>query len=85
MTIGFTFHFGRFLPTLGVPIPALIGPSQQFACNVFYYDSYGHHLQTYQVKSTDSQVHDWFVCTRRLPPSCTLITDFTLTHNPMVI
>ena len=42
-------------------IPALIGPSQQCACNVFHHDSFGDHLQTCQVKSAASQVHDWVV------------------------
>jgi len=50
-----------FCSTPGVPIPALIGPSQQCACNVFHYDSYGDHLQTCQTQSEDSQVHDWVV------------------------
>jgi hypothetical protein len=48
-----------FCSSLGVPIPVLIGPPQQCACNVFHYDSYGDHLQTCQTKSADSQVHDW--------------------------
>ena len=42
-------------------IPTLIGPSQQCACNVFHHDSFGDHLQTCQVKSVASQVHDWVV------------------------
>jgi hypothetical protein len=46
---------------LGVTIPALIGPSHQCACNVFHHDSFGDHLQTYQVKSSTSQVYDWVV------------------------
>ncbi len=50
-----------FCSTLGVPIPALIGPSQQCACNAFHYDSFGDHLQTCQVTSAASQVHDWVV------------------------
>jgi hypothetical protein len=50
-----------FCSTLGVPIPALIGPPQQCACNSFRYDSYGDHLQTCQVKSAVSQVHEWVV------------------------
>ncbi len=50
-----------FCPTLGVPSPALIGPSQQCACNSFHHDSFGDHLETSKVKSTDSQVHDWVV------------------------
>jgi hypothetical protein len=39
----------------------LIGPSQRCVCNAFHYDEYGDHLQTCQVKSTVSQVHNWFV------------------------
>jgi hypothetical protein len=50
-----------FCSTLGVPIPALIGPSQRCACNAFDYDVCGDHLQTCQVKSAASQVHDWVV------------------------
>ena len=50
-----------FCSTLGVPIPALIGPSQRCACNAFHYDAFGDHLQTCQVKSAASQVHDWVV------------------------
>ncbi len=50
-----------FCSTLGVPIPELMGPAQRCACNVFHYDSFGDHLQTCQVKSTASQVHDWVV------------------------
>jgi hypothetical protein len=50
-----------FCSTLGVPIPALIGPSQRCACNAFDYDVCGDHLQTCQVKSVASQVHDWVV------------------------
>ncbi len=49
-----------FCSSLGVPIN-LIGPPQQCASNVFRYDSYGDRLQTCQVKSTDSQVHEWSV------------------------
>jgi hypothetical protein len=30
-------------------------------CNAFRYDSYGDHLQTCQVKSAASQVHEWAV------------------------
>ena len=33
-----------FCSTLGVPIPALIGPSQRCACNAFDYDVCGDHL-----------------------------------------
>ncbi len=40
-----------FCSTLGVPIPALIGPSQQCACNSFHHDSFGDNLQTCKVKS----------------------------------
>ena len=42
-------------------IPTLIGPSQRYACNVFHYDVFGDHLETSQVKSVVSQVHDWVV------------------------
>ena len=44
-----------------MPIPALIGPSQGCSCNSFDYDAFGDHLQTCQVKSAASQVHDWVV------------------------
>jgi hypothetical protein len=50
-----------FCSTLGVPIPALIGPSEQCACNAFHYDSFGDHLQICQVTSAASQMHDWVV------------------------
>jgi hypothetical protein len=50
-----------FCSTLGVPIPTLIGPSQQCDCNAFHYDSFGDHLQTCQITSVVSQVHDWVV------------------------
>ena len=50
-----------FCSTLGVPIPALIGPSQWCVCNVFHYAALGDHLQTCQVKSVNSQVHDLVV------------------------
>ena len=50
-----------FCSTLGVPIPVLNRPSQQCVCNACHYDSYGDHLQTCQIKSLVSQVHDWFV------------------------
>jgi hypothetical protein len=50
-----------FCSTIGVPIPTLIGPSQQCACNSFHYDSFGDHLQTCKVNSEDSQVYDWVV------------------------
>jgi hypothetical protein len=50
-----------FCSTIGVQIPALIGPSQQCACNKFQHDFSGDHLQTCEVKSTDSQLHDWVV------------------------
>ena len=46
---------------LGVSPPGLIGPVQQSVCNSFTYNSFGDHLQTCQVKSTDSKVHDWVV------------------------
>jgi hypothetical protein len=44
-----------------VPIPTLIGPSQRCSCNTFDYDVCGDHLQTCQVKSAASQVHEWVV------------------------
>jgi hypothetical protein len=44
-----------------VPIPALIGPSQLYVCNVFHNDTFEDHLQTGKVKSVTSQVHDWVV------------------------
>jgi hypothetical protein len=44
-----------------VPIPALIGPSQRRPCNAFDYDVREDHLETCQVKSAASQVHDWVV------------------------
>jgi hypothetical protein len=50
-----------FCSTLGVPISALIGPSQQCASNSFHHDSFGDHLQTCKVKSVVSQVYDWVV------------------------
>ena len=50
-----------FCSTLDVSIPALIGPSQWCDCNTFDYDVCGDHLQTCQVKSAASQVHDWVV------------------------
>jgi hypothetical protein len=50
-----------FCSTLGAPIPTLIGPSQRGTCNVFHYDSFGDHLETCQVKSMSSQIHDWVV------------------------
>ena len=31
------------------------------ACNAFQHDMYGDHLQTFQVKSAASQLHDWVV------------------------
>ena len=34
-----------------MPTPALLGPSHQCACNVFTYDPFGDHLQTFQTKS----------------------------------
>ena len=46
-------HDDRFLASqwevlicssLGVPIPALLGPPQQCACNAFAYDPFGDHL-----------------------------------------
>jgi len=50
-----------FCSTIGVPLPVLIGPSQQCACNNFQHDCFGDHLQTCKVKSAASQVHDWVV------------------------
>ena len=50
-----------FCSTLGVPIPTLVGPSQRCVCNAFHYDAFGDHLETCQVKSAASQVHDWVV------------------------
>jgi hypothetical protein len=35
-----------FCSTIGLPIPALIGPSHQCASNSFHHDSFGDHLQT---------------------------------------
>jgi hypothetical protein len=32
--------------SLGVPTPALLGPAQQYTCNVFAYEPFGDHLQT---------------------------------------
>jgi hypothetical protein len=42
-----------------VSIPTLIGSSHRCVCNDFHYDSFRDHLQTCQVKSADSQAHDW--------------------------
>jgi hypothetical protein len=42
-----------------VPIPDLIGPLRQCPCNAFQIDCFGDHLQTCQVKSAATQVHDW--------------------------
>jgi hypothetical protein len=50
-----------FCSTIGVPIPALIEPSQQCVCNKFQLDFFEDHLQTCKVKSVASQVHDWVV------------------------
>ena len=50
-----------FCSTLGVSIPELLRPPQRCACNPFHYDAFGDHLQTSQVKSAVSQVHDWVV------------------------
>ena len=50
-----------FCSTLGVPIPALSGPSQRCSCKEFHYDTFGDHLQTCQDKSEASQVHEWVV------------------------
>ncbi|MCG3769725.1 MAG: hypothetical protein JW384_00855 [Nitrosomonadaceae bacterium] len=46
---------------LGVPIPDLIGHLRQCPCNAFQIDCFGDHLQTCQVKSAATQVHDWAV------------------------
>ena len=46
---------------LGVPIPDLIGSLRQCPCNAFQIDCFGDHLQTSQVKSAASQVHEWVV------------------------
>jgi hypothetical protein len=46
-----------FCSTLGVPIPALIGPSQRCACNAFENDVRGDHLQTCQVKGHKVNIH----------------------------
>jgi hypothetical protein len=46
---------------LGVPIPDLIGPLRHCPCNVFQIDCFGDHLQTCQVKSADTELHDWAV------------------------
>ncbi len=107
-----------------MPIPDLIGPIRQCPCDVFQIDLFGDHLQTCQVKSAATQVHDWVVYrlggilgsvghrvkihkitpaqgkergdeeirdyvvlqkprdgTDCLPPSRTLILDFTMTHT----
>jgi hypothetical protein len=58
-----------FSSTLGVSIPALIGPSQR--CNTFDYDVHGDHLQTCLVLQKPQEQAD------RLPPPRTLILDFT--------
>ncbi len=50
-----------FCFTLGMPISALIGPSQRCACNAFHHDSFIDHLQTCRVKSAASQAHGWVV------------------------
>ena len=50
-----------FCTQLGVPIPDLIGPLRQCPCNAFQIDCFGDHLQTCQVKSAATQVHDWSV------------------------
>ncbi len=49
---------------IGVPIPDLIGSLRQCPCNVFQIDCFGDHLQTCQVKSAATEVHDWVL--RRL-------------------
>ena len=43
-----------FCSTLGVPIPALIAPSQWCSCNAFHYDSFGDHLQTFRFGGSQS-------------------------------
>ena len=51
-----------FMPLrFSYPTPFLLGPPQQGSCNAFSYDIFGDHLQTCQVKSSVSQVHDWVV------------------------
>ena len=42
-------------------IPELIRPVQWCTCNAFHHDAFGDHLQTCQLKSVVSQVHDWVV------------------------
>jgi hypothetical protein len=49
------------VPLISTGIPVLIGPSQWCSCNALHYDSFGDYLETYQVKSVSSQVHDWVV------------------------
>ncbi len=43
---------------MGVDPLTLFGPVQQCVCNTFTYDTFGDHLQTCQIKSAASQVHD---------------------------
>ena len=50
-----------FFSSLGVQIPALLGPSQQCVCLFFRYDSYGDHVQTCQTQSETLPSHDWVV------------------------
>ena len=46
-----------FYSSLGVPIPALIGPAQQCAYNAFHYDTFGDHLQTCQTQSLRQRIY----------------------------
>jgi hypothetical protein len=52
-------RLGSAQSSLGVPIPALIGPAQQCVSNVLHYHTYGDHLQTCQTQVTALQTHDW--------------------------
>ncbi len=59
-----------FYSSLGVPIPTLIGPFQQCACNVFHYDKFGDHLLGYRHANLNQWFHrlatgsfiDWVWC-----------------------
>ena len=52
-----------FCSSLGVPIPTVIRPPQQWygPRNVFHDDTFGDHLQTCQTQSVSLQTHDWVV------------------------
>ena len=52
-----SFTLGGLVLLYGVPIPALIGPSQLCARNVFHHDTFGDHFQTCKVKSVTSLTH----------------------------